>query len=105
MLNILKNITSLTKKKPFFTYVIVCLLILLYVNSNYLQIIEGKRQRIKKSILKKDIENNTDNIEKNKKQINTIFSKLNNKISKLNNKYDNAFIGHIKISPIDKKYK
>ena len=45
MLNILKNITSLIKKKPFFAFVVVCLLILLYINSNCLQIIEGKRGR------------------------------------------------------------
>jgi hypothetical protein len=61
MLNILKNITSLIKKKPFFTFVVVCLLILMCINSNCLQIIEGKRGRIKKKDLKNDIEKNKQN--------------------------------------------
>lgn len=95
MLNILKNITSLIKKKPFFTFVVVCLLILMCINSNCLQIIEGKRGRIKKGYLKSYINNNKHailqnkySIEKNKQKINSLFSKLSNKDNK-----DNNFIG------------
>lgn len=67
MLNILKNITSLIKKKPFFTFVVVCLLILMCMNSNCLQIIEGKRGRrinIRKTInnFRRRIKNNTSRI-------------------------------------------
>ena len=67
MLNILKNITSLIKKKPFFTFVVVCLLILMCINSNCLKIIEGKRGRkfnIKKTInhFRRAIRNNTSRI-------------------------------------------
>lgn len=94
MLNILKNITSLIKKKPFFTFVVVCLLILMCINSNCLQIIEGKRGRIKKRDLQNAIENNKNAIEKNKQKIITLFSKLyntdntdnNNSIGKTNGK-------------------
>ena len=78
MLNILKNVTSLTKKKPFFTFVVVCLLILMCLNSNCFQIIEGKRGRIKKIDLQNAIENNKNAIENNKQQIITLFSKLYN---------------------------
>ena len=78
MLNILKNITSLIKKKPFFTFVVVCLLILMCINSNCLQIIEGKRGRIKKRDLQDAIEINKNAIEKNKQKIITLFSKLYN---------------------------
>jgi cell division ATPase FtsA len=83
MLNILKNITSLIKKKPFFTFVVVCLLILMCINSNCLQIIEGKRGRIKKRDLqnaiesnKNAIESNKNAIEKNKQKMITLLSKL-----------------------------
>lgn len=76
MLNILKNITRLIKKKPFFTFVVVCLLILMCINSNCLQIIEGKRGRIKKRDLQNAIENNKNAIEKNKQKNITLFSKL-----------------------------
>jgi hypothetical protein len=76
MLNILKKITSLIKKKPFFAFVVVCLLILLCINSNCLQIIEGKRERIKKIDLKSAIETNTKAIEKNKQKYLTLFSKF-----------------------------
>jgi hypothetical protein len=94
MLNILKNITSLIKKKPFFTFVVVCLLILMCINSNCLQIIEGKRGRIKKRDLQNAIESNKNAIEKNKQKIITLFSKLyntdntdnNNSIGKTNGK-------------------
>jgi cell division ATPase FtsA len=78
MLNIFKNITSLIKKKPFFTFVVVCLLILMCINSNCLQIIEGKRGRIKKRDLQNAIESNKNAIEKNKQKIITLFSKLYN---------------------------
>lgn len=98
MLNILKNVTSLTKKKPFFTFVVVCLLILMCLNSNCFQIIEGKRLRFKKKlqnpieINKRDIKinkntiksnknaikSNENAIEKNKQKIITLFSKLYN---------------------------
>ena len=78
MLNILKNITGLIKKKPFFTFVVVCLLILMCINSNCLQIIEGKRGRIKKRDLQNAIESNKNAIEKNKQKIITLFSKLYN---------------------------
>ena len=74
MLNILKNITSLIKKKPFFTFVVVCLLILMCINSNCLQIIEGFR---KKSSLNNTLKNfgrtirsNTTRIEKLEDTIN-----------------------------------
>ena len=91
MLNILKNITSLIKKKPFFTFVVVCLLILMCINSNCLKIIEGKRGRIKKRDLQNAIENNKNAIEKNKQKIITLFSKLysidnNDSISKTDGK-------------------
>ena len=66
MLNILKNITSLIKKKLFFTFVVVCLLILMCINSNCLQIIEGFRKKVSaKKMLKKfrrTIRNNTKRI-------------------------------------------
>jgi len=86
MLNILKNITSLIKKNLFFTFVVVCLLILMCINSNCLQIIEGKRGRIKKRYLQNDaiknnknaIKNNKNAIKKNKQKIITLFSKLYN---------------------------
>jgi hypothetical protein len=78
MLNILKNITSLIKNKPFFTFVVVCLLILMCINSSCLQIIEGKRGRLKKRDLQNAIENNKNAILKNKQKIITLFSKLSN---------------------------
>ena len=74
MLNILKNITSLIKKKPFFTFMVVCLLILMCINSNCLQIIEGFRKKgsVKKMLNKfgKRIRSNTTRIEKLEDTIN-----------------------------------
>ena len=95
MLNILKNITSLIKKKPFFTFVVVCLLILMCINSNCLQIIEGKKGRIKKRDLQNAIESNKNAIEKNKQKIITLFSKLYN----TDNTDNNNSIGTINGKP------
>ncbi len=75
MLNILKNITSLIKKKPFFTFVVVCLLILMCINSNCLQIIEGKRGR--KFNIRKTINNFRIAIRKNTTRIKTLEDTIN----------------------------
>lgn len=75
MLNILKNITSLIKKKPFFTFVVVCLVIFMSINSNCLQIIEGKKGRrfnIRKTInnFRRKIKDNTNRIQSIEETIN-----------------------------------
>lgn len=75
MLNILKNITSLIKKKPFFTFVVVCLLILMCINSNCLQIIEGKRGR--KFNIRKTINSFRRAIRKNTTRIKTLEDTIN----------------------------
>ena len=75
MLNILKNITSLIKKKPFFTFVVVCLLILMCINSNCLQIIEGKRGR--RFNIRKTINNFRRRIKNNTKRIQTLEDTIN----------------------------
>jgi hypothetical protein len=75
MLNILKNITSLIKKKPFFTFVVVCLLILMCINSNCLQIIEGKRGRRINNI--KTINNFRRIIKNNTSRIKTLEDTIN----------------------------
>lgn len=79
MLNILKNITSLIKKKPFFTFVVVCLLILMCINSNCLQIIEGKRGR--KLNIKKTINNFRRKIRNNTSRIKTLEDTINPTVS------------------------
>ena len=82
MLNILKNVTSLTKKKPFFTFVVVCLLILMCLNSNCFQIIEGKRLRFKKKLQNpieiniRDIKSIKRDIKNIKRDVDTLFSRL-----------------------------
>lgn len=74
MLNILKNITSLIKKKPFFTFLVVCLLILMCINSNCLQIMEGLK---KKSSAKKILNNFRRTIRNNTKRIKILEDTIN----------------------------
>ena len=75
MLNILKKITSLIKKKPFFAFVVVCLLILMCINSNCLKIIEGKRGR--RFNIRKTINNFRKRIRKNTSRIKTLEDTIN----------------------------
>ena len=77
ILKILKNTTSLIKKKPFFTFLILCLFIFLFIYSNFFQVIEGKRGRVKNIIrkLKKDIEENKKLLDIHKQKIVSNFSK------------------------------
>ena len=75
MLNTLKKITSLIKKKPFFAFVVVCLLILMCINSNCLQIIEGKRGR--RFNIRKTINNFRKRIKKNTSRIKTLEDTIN----------------------------
>lgn len=74
MLNILKNITSLIKKKPFFTFLVVCLLILMCINSNCLQIMEGFK---KKGSAKKMLNNFRRTIRNNTKRIKILEDTIN----------------------------
>jgi|UniRef100_A0A6C0IPE2 hypothetical protein len=67
MLNILKKITSLIKKKHFLTFMVVCLLIFLCENSYFLQIIEGNKGR--KFNLRKTIRRFGRKIKKNRARI------------------------------------
>jgi hypothetical protein len=83
MLKILKNTTSLIKKKPFFSFLILCLFIFLFIYSNFFQVIEGKRGRRINIIreLKENIKKNKKLIDLNKQKIISLsskFSKNNN---------------------------
>ena len=75
------------------------------INYDCLQIIEGKRGRIKKRDLKNIIWNNKNAIEKNKQKNITLFSKLynTNNNGSIGKTHEKPTIGKIAISPIGKR--